>query len=287
MHTIEIPEIKKTLYLPENLAECNQQQFIDMAQLLMLNQTGELDYEAMRMQAVYKLLDIKRVKTEDEEDKLSNIYLISQLIDTFFVIDNSGQKSIKLDFYECPIQSFNPYMVSIHGPKFVFKDLTFGEYLDALRLFFQFQVTPDITLLKAITVILLRPAKWYNKIRIPYNPDDVDKAIEKLKYAPIGLFYGVYLWFASFQKFISSAQIPWAGKTLNFSLLFDANSDGNKPEHEDIGMDSIFFALAENGTFGNAKETKQTKLIEVLIKMYDMRVKELNQKANDNSKPSP
>jgi hypothetical protein len=283
MHTIEIPEIKKTLYLPENLAECNQQQFIDMAQLLMLNQTGELDYEAMRIQAVYKLLDIKRVKTKDEDEKLSNIFQISQLIDTFFVIDNNGQKSIKLDFFECPIQSFNPYIIPIHGPKSVFKDLSFGEYLDALRLFFQFQSTPDILLLKAITAILLRRQYLYSYNRIAYNPDKVDKAIENLKYAPIGLFYGVYLWFAAFQKFISSAQIPWAGKTLNFSLLFDATGNDNKPEHEDIGMDSIFFALAENGTFGNAKETKQTKLIEVLIKMYDIRIKELNQK-NDTNK---
>lgn len=286
MHTIELPEIKKTLYLPENLAECNQQQFIDMAQLLMLSQTGELDYEAMRIQAVYKLLNIKRIKTDDEDEKLSNIYLISQLIDTFFDTDENGQKSIKLDFYECPIQSFNPYIIPIHGPKSVFNDLTFGEYLDALRLFFQFQATPDITLLKAITAILLRREYYTSSKRISYNPEKVDKAIENLKYAPVGLFYGVYLWFAAFQKFISSAQIPWAGKTLNFSLLFDATGNDNKPEHEDIGMDSIFFALAENGTFGNAKETKQTKLIEVLIKMYDMRIKELNQKANDNSKPT-
>jgi hypothetical protein len=286
MHTIEITEINKTLYLPENLAECNQQQFIDMAQLLMLNQTGELDYEAMRIQAVYKLLDIKRFKTQDEDEKLSNIFVISQLIDTFFVIDNNGQKSIKLDFFECPIQLFNPFIVPIHGPKSVFKDLTFGEYLDALRLFFQFQSTPDIMLLKAITAILLRRQYLYSYNRIAYNPDKVDKAIENLKYAPVGLFYGVYLWFAAFQKFISSAQIPWAGKTLNFSLLFDATGNDNKPEHEDIGMDSIFFALAENGTFGNAKETKQTKLIEVLIKMYDIRIKELNQKANDTNKPT-
>jgi hypothetical protein len=286
MHTIEIPEIKKTLYLPENLAECDQQQYIDMSQLLILNQTGELDYEAMRIQAVYKLLDIKRVKTEDETDKLSNIYLISQLIDSFFIIDNNGQKSIKSDFFECPIQSFNPYIIPIHGPKSFFNDITFGEYLDALRLFFQFQATPDITLLKAITAILLRREEYTTSKRIPYNPDKVDKAIENLKYAPVGLFYGVYLWFAAFQKFISTAQIPWADKTLNFSLLFDASSNDNKTEHEDIGMDSIFFALAENGTFGNAKETKQTKLIEVLIKMYDMRIKELNQKSNDNSKPT-
>lgn len=284
MHTIEIPEIKKTLYLPENLAECDQQQFIDMAQLIVLNQTGELDYEAMRTQAVYKLLNINRVVTEDETDKLSNIYLISELIDTFFDIDESDQKTIKLNFFECPIKKFNPLLFSIYGPKSVFSDLTFGEYLDALRIFFQFQVTPDVSLLKAMTAILLRTKELFSNKRIPYNPDNVDKALENLKYAPIGLFYGVYLWFAAFQKFISTAQIQWAGKTLNFSLLFDANSDGNKPEYEDIGMDSIFFALAENGTFGNASQTKRAKLIEVLIKIYDMRIKELNSKQNDTNK---
>lgn len=284
MHTIQIPEINKTLYLPENLAECDQQQFIDMSQLIVLHQTSELDYEDMRVQAVYKLLNLKRVKKQDETDKLSNIYLISQLIDSFFNIDENGQKSIKLDFYECPIKKFNPFLFSIYGPKSVFSDFTFGEYLDALRIFFQFQATPDITLLKAITAILIRKKVPFSNNRMQYSSDNVDIAMKDLKYAPIGLFYGVYLWFSAFQKFISSAQIPWAGKTLNFSLLFDADSSGNKSDHEDIGMDSIFFALAENGTFGNAKETKQTKLIEVLIKMYDMRIKELNQKSNDNSK---
>lgn len=297
MHTIEIPEANIKRYIPSDLSECDVKQYIDMCELIFRMMCGMITYEELKIHAVYKLLDMKPAKannqtdSEGETDKHLNLVFLSELIDEFFDHSSDGQKTIKLNFIHNPIPFFKPLLKNYYGPSDSFLNVGFGEYTDALRLFYEFNATHDVELLYHIAAILYRPKKSFHfikkrlnnydgDIREEYNPSFIEKRAKTFKYAPYGFIYGVYLYFASFQKFISSAQVPWAGKILDLSILFspDTSDDIVDIGKDDIGMDAVMFTMAESGVFGNKKELDNTSVWMVLVRMYDIRLKDLKLK---------
>ncbi len=301
MHTIEIPDEKITLYLPNHLGECTAQQYMDMSELIFKYQTQQIDFDTFKVHAVYKLLNIVPSKPKNADDELQilvNVLALANKIESFFEINDTNQHVIKQDYINNPVSSISHWQ-KYHGPTDQFLNITFGEYLDALRLFLEFSASGDIQLLYLISAILYRPAKKFHfikkhfnsydgDIRIEYNPHLIEARAEKFKYLPIGFVFGNYLLFASFQKFLSSAIIPWAGRELDLSILFsNDNQSEQKEDIPSIGMDSILFSITESGVFGNKKETLNTKLWEVLVRMYDIRKRDLDQqkqqKQNDTS----
>lgn len=294
MHTIEIPERGRILYLPENLAECDSTQYIDMCELLLRYQLGQITYDMLRVQAVYKLLDLKPSKKQllilDEEAKWGNVYQISRLVDSFFE-DREGQKVIRMDFIHNPVPRFRPLWKYYYGPADTFANVTFGEYLDALRLYLDFAATGNENLLNMLAAIFYRPAMRLHRlrphngdIRQPYNPHEVEKRAQALKYAPKGFIYGVYLMFASFQKYISSAVVPWAGRELDLSILFQEDDSGQLEAVPGIGMQALAFALAESGEFGSLEVVHKVNLWTIFIRLYDLKKKDLDQMLNDKTK---
>lgn len=89
MIPIDIPSLNKTLYFPENLAECDAQQYADMAKLLYMYQAKEISYFDFRVLAVYALLNLKKPKDlkniNQNSLKWQNIYQLSELVDDFFL----------------------------------------------------------------------------------------------------------------------------------------------------------------------------------------------------------
>lgn len=290
MHSIEIPEIKKTLYMPSDLSECDARQYIEMCGLIYQYQTGLLSYEDLRVHAVYKLLNLKRKQNPNEaveEEKMDNILSISLLVDNFF-IRNGEQLIINQNYINNPVKSFAPAFKRFYGPTDGFQNLKFGEYVTALRLFLEFSANPDYNLLLEIAATLYRPKKSFHFIRralpkhdgdcrVPFNPVFTDDYIKSMKYAPVGFVYGVYLFFGAMQQYITSAQIPWAGKVIDLSILFDSDSKSKEPEHAGLGMDAVLLSMAEGGTFGNLEETMQTPFWTIMLKMYDIRVRNIEQ----------
>ena len=106
----------------------------------------------------------------------------------------------------------------------------------------------------------------------------MEKRVEAFKSAPFGFVYGVYLFFASMQIFVSGAEVPWGDKTLDLSILFRNDGENVEIEAQDIGLDSVVFAMAESGAFGNFEEVQNTSFWTIIIKMYDARIKELQLK---------
>ena len=54
-------------------------------------------------------------------------------------------------------------------------------------------------------------------------------------------------------------------------------------------MDSIMFTMAESGAFGDLQKVQKTNLWQILIRMYDIRVRDLaaqKQQENANNKQS-
>lgn len=301
MHIIETDKIKR--YIPADLSECDTQQYIAMCELLFLYQTQKITPDEMLTHAVYKLMNMKPIesKSENEElQKLGNITLIKELIESSFFEKEEleeGGYNLKIiqNYIENPVPVFKPLWKNYYGPENAFKNVKIGEYTDALKLFLQFNATGEMDLLYEFVATLYRPKKPFNFItkhfnsydgdcRIQYNSNKLEKRIKAFKYAPIGFIYGVYLYFASFQIIVSAGEITWGDKTLNLSILFTGGTAAPEIEAADIGLDSIVFAMAESGAFGDFEKVQKTSFWTMMIKMYDARVKQLQlEKQQENA----
>jgi hypothetical protein len=298
MHTIEIPETKLRRYIPSDLSECDAQQYMDMCELIFLFQNQSITYDELRTHAAYKLMNMKPSKaTDQEEEKFSNIYLISELIDDFFEEDENGLKTIKQYYIHNPVPSFKPLWKTYYGPSDSFMNMTFGEYTDALRLFHDFHATGDMDMLKLLTALFYRPKKSFlfikkrlenynGDIREPYNSHNLEARAKVFNYAPIGFVYGFYLLFASFQKYLIDAKIMWSGKEIDFSILFESASGENETpstETPGIGMDSIAFSIAESGAFGTIEEVRKADFWQIMVRMYDLRRTDLERQKQEKN----
>lgn len=295
MHTIEIPEANIKRNIPSDLSECNAKEYVDICELIFKMMCGKLTIEEFRVHGIYKLMNMKPLSEmllpDQEQIKFANLHELSLLMDGFFDIDEQNQKVIKQNYIHNPVPAFKPLWINYYGPTNQFANITFGEYNDALRLFLQFNTSGDVDLLYQMAAILYRPKKPFHfiqkrlnsydgDIRIKYNSNHVEKRAKTFKYAPYGFVYGVYLLFASFQKIVSTATLPWAGRNLDLSILFTPDSSDITIDigKDDIGMDSLMFAMAESGVFGSPKELANTNLWIVLVRMYDSRLTDLKQK---------
>lgn len=296
MHTIEIPESKFKRYIPWDLSECDPEQYMAMCELIFHYQNEAISYDDLRIHAAYKLMNMKPSKTTDQDDeKFSNIYLISELIDTFFEEDAKGQKTIKQYYIHNPVPKFKPLWQTLYGPSDSFMNMTFGEYTDALRLFHDFHATGDMEILKLITALFYRPMKSFHfikkrlanyngDVREPYNSHTLEARAKTLKHAPIGFVYGFYLLFASFQKYIIDAKIMWSGKEIDFAILFESSgSDSDNSSTPGIGMDSIAFSIAESGAFGTIEEVRKADFWQIMVRMYDLRRTDLERQKNEKN----
>jgi hypothetical protein len=252
----------------------------------------------MRTQAIYKLLNMvpskKQLLILDEEAKWANVYQLSLLIDSFFE-HQDGKMIIQQDYVHNPVPAFKPLWRTYHGPADGFRNVTFGEYTDGLRLFLQYSATGNENLLHLLASIFYRKAKplhafkkrlpnYDGDIRQAYNSNLIEDRANVFRYAPKGFIYGFYMYFASFQKYITGAQVPWGGKMLDLSILFDPGESETQEAVPGLGMDSLSFALAESGEFGNLEAVRKTNVWEIFIRLYDLKKKDLDYKLNDKSK---
>lgn len=304
MHLLEFPDTDIKRYIPENLSECNASQYIEMCQLFFFYQCGEITKEEMLNQAVYKLMNMKVAKKASEPN--TNIILIQELIEnTFFEKiynnpENSEQYQLKLNqnYINNSVPKYQPLWRTYYGPSDGFMNLKFGEYCEALRVFLEFNATGDTKLLYDLASILYRPKKAFyfirkhlsnydGDVRVKYNMHQTESRVNDFKKAPIGFVFGVYLFFASMQIFVSGAEVPWGDKTLDLSILFKNDGQSVDIEAQDIGLDSVVFAMAESGGFGNFDKVQNTPFWTIMIKMYDARIKELQlQKQQENAESS-
>ena len=270
MDLIQIPEKNIKIYLPRDLEECDTRQYIEMSSLIYAFQSGKIDYEHFRIDALYKLLNMKAVQPSKYDPfKASKIYQLSELVDSFFEDTEDGQKIIKQYYINNPIPSFRVNFRRYYGPDNEFDDVTFGEYVDALEAFIDFNQTQENRHLYRLAAILYRKKNFWTKKKISYNPEKVLSQSKVLKHQPVGVIYGVYLYFASFQKWLSTAKLYIAGNEIDLSILFVPEAAENKSNLPGLGMKGVLFALAESHVFGDYLSTQKTPLFDVLARMYD------------------
>ena len=301
MITLEIPETGTKFNMPSDLSECDSRQYNEISFLIYQLQQKEIVYEVFRVRAVYALLNMKPVESdnkEHQEEKMVNIYRLSELVDDFFEdIEGEDTKILKQYYVHNPVQRIKCLLTSYYGPTDDFGNIQFGEYIDALHLFTEYHSTKDNGFLYQLMATMYRP--YDKKGNDPENPEDfiddnrqmyneylVPKRAKKFKRLYFGEVYGFYLLFASFQKYLSSAKIYWQGRELDLSILFNSDTKVVESDVPGIGMKSTLYTLAESGVFGTIKELRRESLWEILLRMYDLTKRDLDHKAlQDSLKP--
>ena len=293
MHLIEIPEKDIKVYMPAELAECNDRQYIEMSALIFYFQTDQLSYDDFRIQALYKLLNMKRVdknenkikffseNTIDESTKLklSKIYLLSELVDTFFEPTKDGKKTIKQYYIHNPIPKIRGNFRNYFGPENDFENVTVGEYLDTLEAYINFNQTGEMSYLNTMVSIMYRKKDVFNKKRHLYNVNNLSNRTTLFKKLHIGITYGFYLYFASFQKYLATAKIFVQGSEIDLSILFDSKAETS--QLPGLGMKGVILAMAESGVYGTQDGVRKTLLWEMLIRMYDITKRSKDEAAAD------
>lgn len=293
MHTVEIPDKQLKLYVPEHLGECNQEQYINMCKLLFGYLTQQLNFEEVKTHGIYYLLNMEpssKIIEDTEIVKFGNINLLAELIETFFEEGpEENQKVIKQYYINNPIKTIRSATKNYYGPADEFNNVKFGEYVDALSHFADFHATGETEYLFLLAATFYREKRIFTKNvenftkdkRIKYNPERVDKLAKVFKFQDIGVIYGFYLLFASFQKYLTTAKLYVEGKEIDLSILFDGD-EVVESELPGIGMKSTLYTIAESGIFGTLKEVRETSLWEILIRMYDIRKRDLDAEAKQN-----
>lgn len=278
MHTIEIPSIKFKKILPENLSECTDYEYIEICELMFLYQSNKISFREFKVHALYKLLKMKPSKNTSEEKDV-NIYLLSELFESFFY-SNENQKIIKLEFIDNKVPIIRTTFNKLYGPKDAFENINFGQYLDALRLFNDFNATQDISILYELA------ATFYFYKKEIYDSLKINKRAKIFKQFQIGFIYGVYLWFASFNKYLSEAKLIYSGKEIDLSIIFETGNSSDFSTIPSIGLDSVAFTLAESGTFGDLEKLRLTNFWQIIIRMYDLRKQALDREEQEKQLPN-
>lgn len=289
MIPIDIPSLNKTLYFPENLAECDAQQYADMAKLLYMYQAKEISYFDLRVLAVYALLNLKKPKDlkniNENSLKWQNIYQLSELVDDFFYKDDRNETiTIKLDFIHNNLPDYRIF-TKYYGPEDGFQNVSFGQYVDGLEEYIYFHETGDVEALRLLFSIFYLP-----KGEI-YNIETSRKRAKGiLKYTDIRHLFGFYLFFTSMQHYILSGQLSVMGSEIDLAIIYQdiGNEKETKSTIPGIGIHSVIHDLAESGVFGNYKEVRATNMWTILLRLYELKKKAIdeNNKSNE-SKGTP
>ncbi|WP_372744274.1 hypothetical protein [Lutibacter sp.] len=287
MHTVEIPDKNIKIYVPEHLGECSAEQYINMCNLAFKFITNQINYTEFKTHGIYYLLNMvpsQKVDEATEIQKFSNLSLLADLVDSFFETNEEGTvKTIKQFYINNPIYKIVGASKNYYGPSNEFNNVKFGEYVDALSHFADFHETGETQYLYLLMATFYREKrskklskeKFTKDIRVVYNSERVDKLAKVFRVQNIGVIYGFYLLFASFQKYLTTAKLYVQGKEIDLSILFDGE-ETIESDIPGIGMKSTLYTIAESGIFGTLKEVRNTPLWEVLIRMYDIRKRDLD-----------
>tara|TARA_R110001606_G_scaffold169248_1_gene314177 strand:- start:119 stop:1015 length:897 start_codon:yes stop_codon:yes gene_type:complete len=291
MHIVEIPDKKLKIKVPEHLGECNKAQYINMCNLIYKELTNQITFQELKTHGIYYLMNMEPSKKEGSEEtelqKWTNISLLADLVESFFETDEAtNTKIIKQYYINNPIYKIKGVLKDYYGPSNEFNNVKFGEYVDALSHFADFHETGEIQYLYLLIATFYREKRgaftsagdFTKDKRVPYNKERVEDLAKMYKLQNMGVVYGFYLLFASFKKYLTTAKIYVEGNEIDLSILFEGDA---APESDipGIGMKSILYTVAESGIFGTKKEVEETSMWEILIRMYDIRKRDLDAKA--------
>ena len=252
-------------------------------------QMAEINLEEFRVHGLYALLNMKPEESalqNIQDEKWENIYILSELLNSFFTIDENQRMHLIQDYIHNPVKSVKYKLRTLYGPKDAFFGFKYGQLEDGVGELFNFLREGDFKYLVKLFAI------WHMFKGEKYGSFDMEKRIKFFEHLDIRYVYGFYLLFVSFFNFLTKeCVISIDGKDLDLTILFkspeNTETDTNQPEG--LGMRSTSFQLAESGVFGTLEELRDGDGMMVLIRMYDLviraqREERERQEAEDKAK---
>jgi hypothetical protein len=304
MHQIDISGYKKLQYA-SCIEELSADEFEFMFRLYLMQQQGEIDIDYFRFMLTVKLLGIKKtvkyytMSPENRELVNDNINRLVETIDSFYEhAEEDGKLVKKLNLKW--IKQMLPSIGKLIGPADALTNCTIYEYKEALSHYSQYVATNYEIHLNHLIATLYRPTvrfytvrKWFGQIlsdpRQPFNaksnPIKITERANKINALPKHLKLAVLLWFGNCVDFIATGRPTIDGIEMDFSILFSKKTDSdNTPAG--IGLTGVIYSLAESSVFGNAEQTGNTNLYDVLVRLYQLKLeldalKDKNNKHND------
>lgn len=272
MHTIDIPDKNKTLQIPDSWDDCTQQQVHFILENAFDVMQGYCSIADFRVKVFLYLTGFKvnfwyMLRQHLGLNKKANeqIYRLSHnLCDWIFTKTETGAYELN---YETPTNHFPKLSDHFHGPDDLLGDLTIGEFksaLEVLNLYFDSKSNPDEAMLhlQYFLAILYRP-KDANGQKLPFHNYVIDP--QPFNEVPLWQKQCIVIWFSFCVHCLQQADITINSIEVNLSSLFPTNSGSADPRTVNFGWTGVVMDIAETGVFGDAKETSQTSLYEILI----------------------
>lgn len=279
MIQLEFHPIGHKVNFPEQLSECSKAEYISMSRFMLLYQSGKITMEQFLSLSVFSLLNVQRSKKpldkKTAEQVFDNVALLSDYVMNFFIqVEEEGKMrlEIKQEFLHNPIETFRFNGVTYKGPSDAFRSINFGQYIDGFGAYMDFMQFQEIESLSKLISIFYKPSnRTLHKILKPdFNQLD------------IGILYGFYLFFASFQKWLStSSNIYLDGVEINLSIIFQPHKSDEKDTSEipGIGAKALLHSIAASGIYGTVDEVRATPFWDILPRLYEIRKTALDERA--------
>ncbi len=296
MHKFEIPQLKVQMEVPSEISELSQEDYLVFVELFLLLKSGELSLKEFRLvwlNHFYNLQTIKKLPRAKRDDIYATVYKISELFDSFLIIDQE-KNSFELQMY-C-IKNLIPFFelngIRYYGPQDALTDFTFFEYIDAHQAYADFISLQDLDSLTRLVAILYRPEienfdvvstsdSYDGQRRVKFNPHAVDHRMKLISELPFPVMYGIFQFYHSCEIFLKEGEFPMNGSSIKLKLLY---SQSGVPS-DDTGLVGILYTLSESGVFGNARETSETNLYDVMVRLYQlMQLFKNQEKSNKDGK---
>ncbi|WP_416440492.1 hypothetical protein ACH3O9_11380 [Leeuwenhoekiella sp. A16] len=266
MHSIEIPYNKIKLDFPGNIAECTTSEYIDFARLNYDYSLGEINFQELKVQLLYKLLNLKRKADMSKKSNAvvaENIFRIGELLNSFYKTTRQDGKTFKEVDLSCitnKIRFFNHGDELVYGPTAALANTVFAQYLAANDSFHDYTATRQEEYLDLLVAQLYWPKGK------KYDPEAIESRAELMSNVDTGIKYGTYLFYAACQKWMATQNaLPiGGGKTVDLTVLFSQKT-GETTATPGIGMLGTLYDLAETGVFGDIHATGKQNTYDILV----------------------
>lgn len=282
MHTIEIPEIKFKAEIASEVSELRPLQYQKFVKLLLELEQEKMTYEDFRVRLFVMLLDIRASRKLLNPDQIfyinAELFRLSEIMDSFCVKKQEfgrNQLVMKMDF----LNNLVPQIGRLYGPDDALANISFHEYIDAHHAYLNYLNYGNLDIyLNELVTILYRPKKrflwirkrlasWDGQERQPYNPNNLNDRRNTVVKMPFYLKYAVFLWFQNCEEHLRTGSIDIGGSEIKFSLLYEGVS---KTTGDDTGLVGVLYTLAESGVFGTVKQTAESNLYDVFVRLYQL-----------------
>lgn len=288
-------ETGETIKYPSEVSELNSKQWLRFIALLIDLDYKKINTDDVLTELVFSFLNINRKeairiklnKNLKNQKILFNVYRIAESLHTFFeedIIEGHRTFIPKTDTTKNLLPKIRTsfFKRALYGPSDAITDISFREYEDANYVFRKYIETQSTDYLNDLIAILYRPKKsflWIRKLlssyngeaRQKYNKSKLENRVKQIAKLPLEYKLAVFYFFYSCEKFIHEGDIEINGNPVNLNVLFESDPDYPQPKGT-IGLTGLLFELAESGVFGNAEQTANQNIYDILARLYQIKV---------------